>query len=84
MKETYRVDKQGRVLIPSNIRQRLNIQPDSMVTVESEKGCVCIRLTKESCALCGKNVEGKHHTKLTDGKLICFNCAQSVARAMMK
>ena len=84
MKTTYRVDKQGRVLIPSNIRDKLNIQPDSMVTVEADKGCVCIRLTKISCALCAKNVEGKNHTTLPDGKLICFTCAQTVARAMMK
>lgn len=84
MKATYRVDKQGRVLIPSNIRNRLNIHPDSLVTVEAEKGCICIRPTQNSCALCGKSVEGKHHTKLTDEKLICFVCAQSVARAMMK
>jgi ribosome-binding protein aMBF1 (putative translation factor) len=37
--------------------------------------------------LCGKSVEDKHHTDVNINKSqkhICFDCAQAVARAMMR
>ena len=81
MKATYIVDKQGRVLIPSNIRQQLNIHPDSLVTVEKDKNCVCIRLAQDSCSVCGGIIKNGRGLTIGSGeakKSICYDCALKI------
>jgi AbrB family looped-hinge helix DNA binding protein len=87
MKETYRVDKQGRVLIPSNIRQRLNIQPDSEVTVDADKNSVCIRLAQDYCSVCGSNIKGNRKFTIGIGentKMVCHDCALKIVNSINK
>lgn len=83
-----RVDNQGRVVIPSYIRKRLNMVVGSPVSVEmDDSGEVVVKPQGERCAVCGSSVEGTHHTDVNINnkkKKICFGCAQSIARAMMK
>lgn len=84
MKVNRPLDKMGRIVIPSDFREALNLQPESRVSVEVGKDCLIITAASKLCTVCGKSVEKRHHTEIKDGKYICFDCAQSVARAMMK
>ena len=84
-KSVHRIDDQGRVVLPSHIRKALNLQSRSAVSVSlDDDGTIRLRAEVARCCICGESVEGKHHTHLSDEKLICFDCAQKVARAMMK
>ena len=87
-KSTRYLDNQGRVIIPSHIRKALNLGPNNVVSVElDDNNCIRIRATDERCSLCGESVSGKGHTTIKAGageKFICYNCAQAVARAMLK
>lgn len=84
MKVNRTLDKMGRVIIPSTFREALDLQPESTVSLEVGKDCLIITVASKRCTVCGKGVENRHHTEIKDGKYICFDCAQSVARAMMK
>lgn len=88
IKSTRFVDPQGRVVLPNHIRKELNLQPGNTVYVNlDDDGTIRITVAKERCSLCGESVEGQHPTDVPIGrskKKICYNCAQSVARAMMK
>lgn len=84
MKVSRPLDKMGRIVIPSDFREALNLHPESRVSVEVGKDCLIITADSKRCTVCGKNVENRHHTALDSGKYICFECAQNVAKAMMK
>lgn len=84
MKVDRPIDKMGRVVIPSTFREALDLQPESTVSLEVGKDCLIIKVSPKRCTVCEKSVENRHHTEIKDGKYICFDCAQSVARAMMK
>lgn len=85
--KTTRMDAQGRVILPPHIRKELNMNPGQLVKVELENGTIKIQPSEDRCSLCGKSVEQQHHTNVTIGpseKRICYNCAQAIARAMMR
>lgn len=83
-KSTRFVDNQGRIIVPSHIRKALNLAPGTRVSVDlADDGTVRVRAEDERCYLCGKPVQGKHHTAVGD-KRICYECAQNIAKAMMK
>lgn len=84
MKVTRQLDKAGRVIIPSDFREAFNIQPGGAVDIEVGKDYLIIKPASKLCTVCAKSVENRHHTELPDGKLICFDCSQNVAKAMMK
>lgn len=83
-----RVEANGRVVIPSHFRKALNLNNGGIVTIEmGDDGALRVRATHERCSVCGKNIEGKHHTDVSINKSkkhICFDCAQAIARAMMR
>lgn len=84
-KSTRYLDDQGRIILPSHIRKALNLSSGNVVEVAlDDDGTIRIRPTKERCCICGGSVESKHHTHLSKDKLICFDCAQNVAKAMLK
>lgn len=87
-KATRIIDPQGRVILPPHIRKALNLNGGNVVEVRLEDdGSIRIRPTSERCCICGEGVEGKNFTQLTTGpfrKLICYHCAQQVAKAMLK
>lgn len=83
-KSTRILDPQGRINLPSHIREALNLAPGNRVEMRLEDdGTIRLSVKKDRCALCGESVEGKHHTKL-GSKFVCYKCAQNLAREMMK
>lgn len=85
---TCRLDQQGRIVLPSHFRKALNIGPGNVVSVDmDDDGAIRVRATHERCSVCGASVEDKHHTDVNINKSqkhICFDCAQAIARAMMR
>lgn len=82
------IDNQGRIVLPSHIRKALNLGPGWCVEVTlDDDNTIRIRPTKERCSICGEPVGDKGFTELSKGqdrKLICYSCAQAVAKAMLK
>ena len=82
------VDKQGRVVLPAHVRKHLNIGTGNVIElVLNPDKTVTIKAVPERCCVCGDAIGEKHHTEIqTDngGKCICFGCAQTIAKAMMK
>lgn len=81
------LDPQGRINLPGHIRKALNLNTGQPIEVVYEDGTIRMAPAGERCSICGESVEGKHHTDVTIGpneKHICYNCAQSVAKAMMR
>lgn len=80
------IDHQGRVVLPTHIRNALNLQPGNVVQVElDDEGTIRIRPVQERCCLCGETV-GENYIPLTTGpdrKLICKECGQKVAKEML-
>ena len=84
--KTKRVDAQGRVLIPSSIRDSLNIHPDSAVKVQLEGDTIKITVAETRCCICGDSVEGKPFKTVYghrggSQKAICNNCLRKVKEA---
>ena len=50
------IDNLGRVVIPIDIRRKLDLKPDSRVSVTVNEDSVVITPLKRRCALCGKGL----------------------------
>jgi len=48
-----RIDRLGRIVIPSEIRQALALVPGDFITVEIERGVIVLRPGGEPCPTCG-------------------------------
>lgn len=82
------VDHQGRIILPAHIRQALNLGKGHAVEISlDDEGCIRIKPVLERCCVCGDAVSDKHHTEVkteNGDKFVCYECAQNIARAMMK
>ena len=47
------IDKLGRVVLPMNYRQRLNLSNDARVAISMDGNSIIITPAESSCALCG-------------------------------
>ena len=82
-----KMDAQGRVILPTHIRRDLQLNPGQPLNVTQTGDTIEIRQDTERCHFCGESVEEKYHTEVTIGphkRLLCYNCAQAVAKALMK
>lgn len=70
VKTTRKVDEQGRVAIPKEIREALSIEPEDKVTFTLSEGIVTIyKVTDEICMFCGEKAYNSYK-----GKPICGKC----------
>lgn len=68
------VDELGRVVLPPEIRQKLDIQPEGRVQfIETDDG-VLIRKYKPSCIFCGT----EESLVMFNEKYICKKCSRSI------
>ena len=51
------VDSLGRVVIPAQYRQRLNISPGDVLELSVEQDSIILRKREEVCTFCGGNRE---------------------------
>lgn len=74
-----KIDKTGRVLIPFQLRNQLNLIPGSIVELNLENESITVSNTKKQCCICNstellKEVETK--------KNICEKCLQNLKLKM--
>lgn len=72
-----KVDELGRVVIPKEIRERLNIKNKDDVDVSIEKGSVIIKkLELDSCTFCGNNKKLVYYNNIP----ICNKCLKNISK----
>lgn len=81
--KTKRVDAQGRVLIPASIRETLDLQENTAVSVKLDGDTIKINVAEMRCCICSEPVEGKKYQTFRDlnsgtEKAICKNCLKRV------
>lgn len=76
-----KLDAQGRVILPTYIREKLKLTPGVPVEVElKEDGTIVLRPTAERCAICGNPLEDSVKIKAGSEEYhICIDCAAQVA-----
>ena len=73
------LDAQGRVILPSHIRNALNLKGGSPVEVTvEESGTIRIRPALERCAICGEGVENGGIKVGPYTKYVCCNCRRMI------
>lgn len=68
-----RLDGLGRIVLPSELRQGLDLKQGDRVKITREGRRVIVRRYDRTCLLCGSS---KAETQLTEfcGKLVCAEC----------
>ncbi|MDO5602135.1 MAG: AbrB/MazE/SpoVT family DNA-binding domain-containing protein [Oscillospiraceae bacterium] len=64
------LDKLGRLVIPKEYRDELNIAQQELLEILLEENSLRIRKVSESCALCGK----KNKLIFLKNKAVCRDC----------
>lgn len=70
------VDELGRIVIPMEIRRRLEIKAGDPVEIFVDGASVILEKYIHSCTFCG----GKEELSEFCGKLVCKNCKQELAK----
>ena len=80
------IDEQGRVLIPSHIRDRLNLRPGDPVEVTETKGgdAILVRRAVDRCIGCGTPLTSGKYAKINEENKLCIRCCETVVEAMTK
>lgn len=86
VKATSRVDKQGRIVIPVQIRKELLLDTGSIVTIAMDhQGAIRVEpMNERRCSICGESVEAAHRIPITVGpnvKYVCVHCANAITMA---
>ena len=87
MKITYKVDPQGRIMIPSYIRKDLKIEPGTTVIIDVNGGGIRIRNAQSVCFVCGKTVKKPSDMIAMHGSgemSICSACAKKIEEESKK
>lgn len=74
---TRKVEKLGRVVIPSKIKKNLGISDGEEVDIKQVGNRIIISKSSNQCALCGNREE---LTKF-GGNYVCKKCAKTIALA---
>lgn len=82
IKSTSRVDGQGRIVVPANIRKEMGLDTGSIVTLilDDEGTCRMEAMSERRCSVCGKSVEAAARVQLK-GKYICNRCVKAIKEA---
>ena len=76
------LDAQGRVILPSHIRNSLNLKGGSAVEVAVEDdGTIRLSPTEERCAICGEPTETSGIKVGPHTKCVCHNCSCMIKEA---
>lgn len=67
------LDKVGRLVIPQEMRAKLNITHNTMLDINLEGDKIIITKSGISCTLCGNTGD------LLEGTTVCRSCAEAIA-----
>ena len=68
------IDELGRIVIPKEIRNALDMRPKDEIEIYIEDGNMIMKKAKPFCALCGSIDELSSFS----GKFICGDCIQKL------
>ena len=68
------IDELGRVVIPKEIRNSLDIKPKDELEISIEDGAIILRKCKNNCVLCG----GTDNLLNVDGRNLCKRCIEKI------
>ena len=68
------IDELGRIVIPKELRRKMDMPEGSAVEIYTEDGKICLRKFYKGCHFCGAN-EG---VTLFREKLICESCIEEI------
>ena len=71
-----KIDKLGRVLIPKNLRTRLDLRVDDPIEVFTEEDAIVLKKYRKRCALCGS----EENLVTFKDKHICRSCIAELSR----
>ena len=74
---TRPLDKNGRVVIPMEIRRALKIQTNDLLEISAQNGAITITKHVPGCLFCGENED----TVYFQGKAVCRKCLDSLREA---
>lgn len=80
-KSVRRIDKQGRVILPSHIRKALNLTTDSAVNIELTEDGILVRPNGERCCVCGCELTETEYTTIetwNGPRMICGVCSAEI------
>jgi len=69
-----RVDELGRIVIPIEIRNNLDIKEKDRMEIHVENGKLVLEKFEPGCTFCNS----KDHLKEINGKMICKNCISKI------
>ena len=72
------VDALGRIVLPAELRQQMDIRPGDALEILVEDDCVVLQKFAPSCLFCGSKEELLSYRE----KLICRDCVRRIGRAM--
>ena len=68
------IDELGRIVIPKEIRNALDMRPKDEIEIYIEDGNMIMKKAKPFCAFCGKNED----LLAFSGKYICAECMEKL------
>ena len=71
-----RIDELGRIVIPKEIRKKLEINIKDPMEIYVDGHSITLRKVEENCVFCGKS---KYLISFKD-KLICKNCYEALIK----
>lgn len=72
------MDHLGRIVIPKEMRDLLNMKTGNLIEIYTQNGIICIEKCKLQCTLCGSTNEDK--LLEVEGVHICKDCMEKIAQ----
>ena len=70
-----RVDELGRVVIPKEIRNKLDIQEKDPLEIYVQEDCIILKKDESNCIFCGNTKDLTEYKE----KLICKKCLKALS-----
>lgn len=72
-----KIDRLGRILIPKNLRQKLDLAVDDPIEVFTDGDALVLKKYRRKCALCGSDEDVISFKE----KYICRSCIDELRKA---
>lgn len=69
-----KIDDVGRVVLPKDIRDELNLKINEMLKIDVDKNKIIITKAEDTCVFCGKTSSLKSYR----GKTVCEKCIEEL------
>ncbi len=73
---TRPVDSLGRIVIPMEIRENLDIKTKDLIDITVQGDKIILSKYSETCIFCGEDED----LVLVEGKKVCINCLRKLSK----